>query len=134
MKRDLAFMITFSASDFGAAETPGNANFNTKSTLLHGDLNSTLHGATEGYTTLKLRSDILRDQLSIHIGIFNLDDVDLDLLTAGEITHFLREALNFLTAATDNNTWAGGVYGDTNTVPCPLDNDTGNRSLLKLLL
>jgi hypothetical protein len=116
-------MVALSAGDFSTAETAGNPNFDTQGALFHGDLDSALHCTTERNAALELGCYVLRYELSIHVRVFNLNDVNFDLFTASEITDFLGEIFNLLTSSTNDNAWTGGVDRDANTIPSALDDN-----------
>ena len=102
--------------------------------MFHGELNRPFHGAAEGNTALELGGDILGDELCIHIGVFDFHDIDLDLLTAGEIADFLGEVFYFLATASNDNTWTSSVNCHAHTVPSAFDDNAGNGSLFELFL
>ena len=75
-----SLVIVLNASDLAAAETTGAAALDALGTGAHGAAHGVLHRAAVRDTLFELLGDVLSDELSVHVGIANLDDVELDLL------------------------------------------------------
>ena len=71
-------MIVLNARDLAAAETTGAAALDALGAGAHGAAHGVLHRAAVRNTLLKLLGDVLSDELSVHVGIADLDDVELD--------------------------------------------------------
>ena len=83
MQRDFAFPIPLGAGDLRPAQPTGAAKLDSEGSLLHGQLHSAFHRPAKRDTALELRGHVFGDQLSFDIGCLYLDDINLNLLTAG---------------------------------------------------
>jgi len=61
--------------------------------------------------------------LRINFWVLNFKNIELNLL-AGELFKLLTKNVSFLSATTDNNSWASSMKVDTYTITCALDFDT----------
>jgi len=60
--------------------------------------------------------------LCINFWVLYFKNIELNLL-AGELLKLLTENVSFLSAATDNDSWASSVKVDTYTITCAFDFD-----------
>src|SRR5262249_22586396 len=72
------------------------------------------------------------DELRVHLGVLDLEDVELDLL-AGQLLEVAADAVGLGAAATDDDPRAGGVDVDTDAVTRALDVDLGDARALHAL-
>ena len=92
---------------------------------LHCSLHCGLHSTSEGNTVLKLKSNVLSNQLCIFVRSLNFFDVNDKLL----VCVFLKLSFNFLdlcAALTDHKTRFCGVDDDVYFVRRSLDLNLGN--------
>ena len=68
----------------------------------HGAAHGILHGAAVRNTLLQLSGDVLGHQLRVHIGVADLDDVQLHGL-ADELLNVLAVPLDLLAALADDH-------------------------------
>ena len=133
LKRDCTLVIALGTSDLGTAQTASYHGLDTLSAGLHGSADNGLHSTSEGNTALELLRDVLCNELSVHIGVLYLDDLDVYLL-AGELLHLSLELVNLCALSADNHTGLCAGDADSYLIAGSLDLDRGNASLVKLLL
>ena len=121
------------AGDLAAAQTSGAAALDALGASAHGAGHGILHSAAVRNTLLQLLGDVLSHKLSVHIGVADLNDVQLDLL-ADHLLHSQTILLDLLTALADDNTGTGAVQVDGNGVIAALDLDLGNAGTVQGLL
>ena len=119
--------------DLAAAQTAGAAALDALGTGAHSAGHGVLHGAAVRNTLLQLLSDVLSHQLSVHLGVADFHDVQLDLL-ADHLLHSQTILLDLLTALADDNTGTGAVQVDGNGVIAALDLNLGNAGTVQGLL
>ena len=86
-----------------------------------------------GDTLLQLLSDVLSHQLSVHVGVLHLNDVQLHLL-ADHLLHSQTILLDLLAALADDHTRTGAVEVDGDGVGAALDLDLGHTGAVQGLL
>src|SRR5690606_36624534 len=96
-------------------------------------LQTLAHRATERHTSRELLGDALRDELSVGLGVLDLEDVQLDLL-AGELLEVGADALGLGAAAADDDARAGGVDVVADAVTPALDLDAADAGAVELRL
>ena len=134
LERHFAFAVAFSTGDVCTTEAAGATETNAFGTEFHGGLKRALHGAAEGNPALELHGDLLGDKLGIELGLADFDDVDLDLGTFTDVADLLGHHFDFLALATDDQTRAGSVKCDADTVPSALDDHAGQSGIDQLVL
>lgn len=87
---------------------------------LHRALHALAHGTTEGDAGGELLGDGLGHQLSVNLGVLDLEDVQLDLL-AGQLLQLATDAVGLGAAAADDDARAGGVDVNADAVAGALD-------------
>ena len=126
-------MIVLNASDLAATQTARAANLDALGAGAHGAGHGVLHGAAVRDTLLQLLGDVLSHQLSVHIGVADFHDVQLDLL-ADHLFHSQTILLDLLATLANDNTGTGAVQIDGNDVVAALDLDLGNAGTVQSLL
>ena len=86
-----------------------------------------------GDTLLQLSGDVLGHQLSVHIGVANLDDVQLHGL-ADKLLHALAVLLDLHAALADDHAGAGHVQVNGDDLVAALDLDLGDTGSEQQLL
>src|SRR4051812_46866161 len=87
-----ALAVELRARHLGAVEAARALDPDALGTGTHGGLDRLAHGATELHATRQLLGDTLGDQLSVDLGVLDLEDVQLDLL-AGELLELAADAV-----------------------------------------
>src|SRR5690606_10211156 len=95
-------------------------------------LHGLAHGTTELHTTGELLGHALGDQLSVDLGVLDLEDVQLHLL-AGELLQLGPDAVGLGATATDHDAGTRGVDVHTDAVTGALDLDLGDAGPLHAL-
>ena len=98
----------------------------------HRGLHRLAHRAAERHPTGELLGHTLRDQLSVDLGVLDLEDVQLDLL-AGELLELAADAVGLGATATDHDARTGGVDVHPDPVTGALDLDLGDAGPLHAL-
>ena len=80
----------------------------------------------------ELLGDALRDELSVDLGVLDLEDVQLDLL-AGQLLEVAADAVGLGAAAADDDARTGGVDVDADAVTGALDLHLGDAGALHAL-
>jgi hypothetical protein len=132
LKRDFAFAIPLGTGDISSTKAAGAPDPNPVGSEIHGGLDGTLHGATESNPALKLDTNLLTDALCIEFRLTDLNDINLNLRTSGNLGDCVGHNLDFGSLAPDNQSRTGGVKSDPNTVPGTLDDNFGEGSCLKV--
>ena len=83
-------------------------------------LHALTHGATEGDAGGQLLGDGLGHQLSVDLGVLDLEDVQLDLL-AGQLLQVAADTVGLGAAAADDDARTRGVDVDADAVTGALD-------------
>ena len=122
VQRHAALAVELRAAHLGAAEAAGDLDADALGAGALGALQALAHRAAERHTGAELLGDALRDELSLGLGVLDLEDVELDLL-AGELLEVGADALGLGAAAADHDARAGGVDVDANAVTGALDLD-----------
>src|SRR5690606_14589914 len=91
------------------------------------------HGTAEGDARRELLRDALRHELSVGLGVLDLEDVQLDLL-ARELLEVAADALGLSPATTDHDARTRGVDVHTHTVTGALDLDVRDAGAVELRL
>ena len=73
----------------------------------------------------QLLGDVLRHQLCVHVGVADLDDIQLHLL-ADKLFNSQAVLLNLLAALADNHAGAGAVQENGNGIGAALDFNLGH--------
>ena len=88
LQRDGAFAVAFASSDFSAAQTAGNGNFDTLGTSAHGSADALFYSTAEADTSFELGSDVFADQDGAHVSGFDFQDVDVDFFVGDSSESF----------------------------------------------
>ena len=123
-------MIVLHAGDLPSAQTAGAADLDALGSSAHSAGHGILHGAAVRDTLFQLLSDILRHQLGVHVGVTNLDDVQLHLL-ADELLNGKAILLDLLAALADDHAGAGAVQENSDHVAAALDLNLGNAGTVQ---
>src|SRR5699024_2606950 len=99
----------------------------------HGAAHGVLHGPAVADALLQLLGDVLRHQLGVHVGVADLDDVQLDGL-ADHLLHVLAVLLDELAALADDHAGTGAVEVDGHAAVAPLALDLGHLGVVEGLL
>ena len=127
LKRDRAFLIGLGTGDFSAAQTAAALNLDAAGAEAHGGADGLLDRTTEGDSLFQLLRDLLGHELSVQVGLLDLDDVDEDGFVAAQ--HLLAGGLDLLdlrAAFTDDHTGLGAVDVDADPLGVALDLDLGD--------
>src|SRR5690606_21798514 len=115
-----ALAVELRAGHLGAAETATALDLDALGAGLHGGLHALAHGPTEGDAGGELLGDGLGHQLSVHLGVLDLEDVQLDLL-AGQLLQLAADLVGLGAAAGEDDARASGVDVHTDAVAGALD-------------
>ena len=126
-------MIVLNASDLAAAETTGAAAFDALGAGAHGAAHGVLHRAAVRDTLFELLGDVLSDKLSVHVGIADLDDVELDLL-ADQSLDRETQLLDLRAVLADDHAGAGAMNEQRHNIIAALDLDLGHACTVQALL
>ena len=132
LKRNGSLVIRFLSGDFGTAYAAGNLNFDTLCAELHGTADSHFHGSAEGSSLFELCRDAGGDELSVQVGVLDLNNVDDDRTAELLLTNFF-ELVDFCAAAADNDTGLCAVDKDADALCGSFDFDLRNTGRLKEL-
>lgn len=99
---------------------------------LHRRLHALTHGATEGDAGRQLLGDGLGHELSIGLGVLDLEDVQLDLL-AGQLLQLAADAVGLGAAAADDDARTSGVDVNADALTGALDLHLGDTGALHAL-
>src|SRR5690242_6528662 len=103
-----ALAVELGARHLGAVETTRALDPDALGTRAHRGLHGLAHRTTELHATGELLGDTLGDQLSVDLGVLDLEDVQLDLL-AGELLELAADAVGLGATATDHDAGTRGV-------------------------
>ena len=126
-------MIVLGTGDLAAAQTAGAVALDALGAGAHGAAHGILHGAAVRNTLLQLSGDVLGHQLRVHIGVADLDDVQLHGL-ADELLNVLAVLLDLLAALADDHTGTGNVQVNGDDLVAALDLDLGDTGSIQELL
>src|SRR5690349_14666029 len=127
-----ALAVELRARHLGAVETTRALDPDALGTGAHRGLHGLLHRTTELHATGELLGNTLGDELSVDLGVLDLEDVQLDLL-AGELLELGAQAVGLGAAATDDDARASRVDVHADTVTGALDLDLGDAGPLHAL-
>ncbi len=133
MQGHAALAVELRARHLGAAETATTLDLDALGAGLHRRLHALAHGATEGDAGGQLLGDGLGHELSIGLGVLDLEDVQLDLL-AGQLLQLAADAVGLGAAAADDDARTSGVDVDADALTGALDlhlRDTGALHALR---
>ena len=131
VKRNATLTVELGTAHFGAAEATGNLNTNTLGACALRGLNALAHCTTEGNASSELFCNALCDKLSIHVGVLDLEDVELNLL-AGELFEVLAEAISLCATTTNDDARASGVEVNADTITRTLNVDLRDACALEV--
>ena len=120
------------AGDFCAAQTAGNAGLDALCAQAHGAADGLFHSAAEGNAFFQLLRNALCNQLSGQVGLFHLNDVDVNGL-ADHFLYLLAELVDFRAALADNHAGLRAVDVDPDFQRVALDFDARNAGSLQFL-
>ena len=132
-QRNVSVDIMLGSRDLGSAYTAGQFGLDSLCAGFHRSAHRLLHRAAEGHTVLQLLSDILGDQLRVHLRTSYFDDVK-DNLVLCHLLDLGLQLVNRCAALSDNNAGLGSIYRNLYTMRCALDIQLGNAGGVQLLL
>src|SRR5450432_2686158 len=96
VQRHAALADCFSARDFRAVETPGDAYLDAERTRTHRVRHGTLHRTAEHHALLELLRDAVGDKLRVELGLADLGDIQAHILHchAKDLCHRRAELLD----------------------------------------
>src|SRR5699024_4496279 len=77
LQGDGTLVIVLAAGDFTSAQTSAAVALDALGAGAHGAAHGILHGPAVGDTLLQLLGNVLSHQLSVHVRVADLDDVEL---------------------------------------------------------
>src|SRR6476661_239591 len=132
VQRDAALAVELGARHLGAVEAARALDPDALGTRAHRGLHGLAHRAPELHAAAELLGDTLGDQLSVDLGVLDLEDVQLHLL-AGELLELGADAVGLGAAAADHDAGTRGVDVHTDAVTGALDLDLGDAGPLHAL-
>src|SRR6185437_932525 len=130
VQRHTALTVELRAAHLGAAEAARHLDADTLGAGALSALQALAHRAAEGHAGGELLGDALGDQLSVGLGVLDLEDVQLDLL-ARELLEVGADALGLGATTTDHDARTGGVDVDADAVAGALDLDAGHAGTVE---
>ena len=128
MQGNAAVTIRFGTGNFSTAKTAGAGDLDSFCTQAHGTAYALFHGTAESDTAFQLASYVFSNEGSVHIGGFDLDDVDVQFAVS-QFSKILLEELNIAALTANDNTRFSRVDGNTHLLFGSFDGYTGNASL-----
>jgi nucleotidyltransferase/DNA polymerase involved in DNA repair len=126
-------VVALRTCDFSTAETAAALDLDALSAGLHRSADGTLHGSAEGYTVLKVESDLLSNELCGKIHVLDLDDIDCNGL-ADALFNICAELINLRAASADDQTRFCAVDVNADLLGKALDLDARNAGCIQRLL
>src|SRR5690606_27353096 len=102
VQRHTTLAVELRAAHLRAAEAAGDLNADALGAGALCALQTLAHRTTERHTSRELLGDALCDELSVGLGVLDLEDVQLDLL-ARELLEVAADALGLGATATDHD-------------------------------
>ena len=133
LQRDGAFAVAFASSDFSAAQTAGNGNFDTLGTSAHGSADALFYSTAEADTSFELGSDVFADQDSAHVSGFDFQDVDVDFFVGNSSESFF-DVLDACAATADDHARFSGINRKLYTAAYAFNANFGNACCEQVLL
>ncbi len=131
MQRHATLAVELTAAHLSAAQTTRALDPDALHVrLTHRRLDRLAHRAAERHTVAQLLGDALGHQLGLGLGVLDLEDVQLDLLT-GQLLQVAADAIGLGAAATDDDARTRGVDVDANPVTGALDLHLGDAGPLE---
>ena len=128
MQRNAAITIAFGTGDFSPAQTAGALDLDPFGTQTHGTAHALLHGTTESDPAFQLGSNVFSNQGGIHIRLFNLDDVDVQL-AVGHFGQVFFQQFDVAALTADDDTRFSGVDVDPHLLFRSFDGNPRDTSL-----
>src|SRR5262249_37439442 len=100
VQRDTTLAVELAPAHLRAAQAPGALHPDALRAALERALHRLPHGPPERDPAGQLLGHALRHQLSVHLGVLHLEDVQLDLL-AGELLQVAADAVGLGATAAD---------------------------------
>src|SRR6185295_9763756 len=129
MQRHPALAVPLAAGDFRPAEPAAAIDADALRAEPHRRLDGPLHGPAERHAALQLLGDRLGDEMRIHFGLADLDDVDVDL-RLGHRRDLLAELLDVGALLADDDAGPRRMDGHPALLVRTLHHDARNRRLL----
>ena len=126
-------MIVLAAGDLAATQAAGAVALDALGTGAHGAAHGILHGAAVRNTLLQLSGDVLSHKLGVHIGVADLNDVQLHGL-ADELLNALAILLDLRAALADDHAGTGHMQVNGDNLAAALDLDLGDTGCIQELL
>ena len=130
VQRNAALAIELGARHLGAAEATRALHADALGAGALRRLHALAHGATERDAGSELLGDALRDELGVHLGVLDLEDVQLNLL-AGELLEVGAKLVRLGAAAADDDAGARRVKVDADALARALDLHLGHACALE---
>jgi hypothetical protein len=133
----LALDVPLGTAHLGTAQTTTTLDANSLGAVAHGRADGLLHGPAERDAARKLLRDPLGDELSIQLGLLDLDDVEahvgrLPVDLGFHVLEVRAQALGLGTAAADHDARPGGMSVDTDALTRALDIDPADAGVRQL--
>src|SRR5690606_4475502 len=128
VQRHTTFAVELRAAHLGAAEAAGDLDADALGAGALSALQTLAHRTTERHASRELLGDALCDELSVSLGVLDLEDVQLDLL-ARELLEVAADALSLGATTTDHDARTGGVDVDADAVAGALDLDVRDAEI-----
>ena len=125
MQGNGAFTVAFAAGDFGTAQTAANLNLDAFGAYAHGAANALFHGAAERNAAFQLAGDVFGNQCGIHIRLFDLLDVDVNVCI-GQLLQVFFQQFDVAALTADDHARFCGVNRNAGLVGGALDIYLGN--------
>src|SRR6266446_1808084 len=132
VQRHATLAIPLHARDFRTAEPAGAIDADTLGTESHRRLHGPLHRPAECHAALELLRDRFGDELSVELGLADLDDVDDDI-GVGEFRDLSAKLVDVGAFLADDHSGTGRMDRHPAFLVRSLDHDLRYRGLLELL-
>jgi hypothetical protein len=133
VQRHPALAVELRPGHFRAAQPARALHPDATGAALHGGLHGLAHGPPERHPAGQLLGHALGNQLRVHLGVLDLEDVQLNLL-AGELLQVAPDPVGLGPAPPDDDAGTGGVDVHPDPVPGPLDLHLGDARPLHAAL
>src|SRR2546430_8083977 len=133
VQRHPALAVKLRPRHLRAAEPARALHPDPAGSALHGRLHGLAHRTPERHPARQLLGHALRDELRVHLGVLDLEDVELDLL-AGELFQVAADPVGLGAASPDDDAGPGRVDVHPDPVPGALDLHLGDAGPLHAAL
>src|SRR5690606_34480231 len=133
VQRHTTLAVELGAAHLRTAEAAGDLDADALGAGALRALHALAHRTTERHASRELLGDALCDELSVRLGVLDLEDVQLDLL-ARELLEVAADALGLGATTTDHDARTGRVDVDADAVTGALDLDVRDAGAVQLRL